>query len=437
MGKGSLVLVDPRRSVAPRAPIHSDRRAVGVRHRAWRSRVWRSMLRKTVDPEALFAGRDQGSSRIEHQMASPGSFSVITDSHSWLIQLQRSGLRDPYLLPQWSRSATEFDGGSPTLVAWEDPGGSVLLPLLIKEVGGSDAFDATTPYGYGGPICSGSPDREAFRRALGHFAAQKRLVTLFCRLHPLLDASSALPEQSTISRRGNTIAWRIGEIDDLFGHLHKKHRYCASRCRRDGMQVKHCSGTRELGRFRSLYSITMVRKGAEQRYHFSDAYWEHLGRGKLGDTIHQFDVLDPEGALCASALLLCSGEHVHYHLSASSDRGRKHGATVLLLLEAAIWAKRQGYRLFHLGGGLGAREDDLYKFKHRFDKDGAVPFSTANVVFDQDRYAALCRHLGYWPVPSSEKGYFPCWRDPERSPSLDLAPGDSPDRPRQIAHVSQ
>ena len=56
-------------------------------------------------------------------------------------------------------------------VCWDDDGGQVLLPLLLRVLpddlagaldGGAPWRDGISPYGYGGPFVTGQPDLAAF-----------------------------------------------------------------------------------------------------------------------------------------------------------------------------------------------------------------------------------------------------------------------------------
>ena len=60
--------------------------------------------------------------------------------------------------------------------------------------------------------------------------------------------------------------------------------------------------------------------------------------------------------------------------------------TNLLLYEAAVWAASQGYLKLHLGGGLGAGHDNLYKFKKAFNRGEDAKFYIGKRIFDFNKY---------------------------------------------------
>ena len=61
----------------------------------------------------------------------------------------------------------------------------------------------------------------------------------------------------------------------------------------------------------------------------------------------------------------------------------------MLLYKAAVWGCEQGYKTFHLGGGVGSGEDNLYKFKAAFNKNSDYQFSIGKQIFDQEAYDKL------------------------------------------------
>ena len=71
---------------------------------------------------------------------------------------------------------------------------------------------------------------------------------------------------------------------------------------------------------------------------------------------------------------------------------------------AARWAQANDYERFHLGGGLGGKEDSLHHFKARFDPEGLVDAAVGKAIHDEDAYRELSGgEAGY-------DGFFPAYR---------------------------
>ena len=61
-----------------------------------------------------------------------------------------------------------------------------------------------------------------------------------------------------------------------------------------------------------------------------------------------------EGEIIAMSIILYDNNIMHYHLSGAKYEYRPLAPTNLLLFEAALWGYKQGFKSFHLGGGLGS-----------------------------------------------------------------------------------
>jgi len=325
---------------------------------------------------------------------------VEIDPEAWdelLVELDRA---DAYLLREYVESAGLLDEGQPTFLHLQGPAGDVVFACLVREIPGG-GLDVTTPYGYGGPVAAGEkPPVERFYELYEGWCSAREIATTFVRFHPLFANHRQAPPRLHVELLAPTIGWRLDEGRDLLAGMHSKHRNVVRKAAAAGTSVSAVEGPADLAPFVELYEETMRRRDAAPFYFFPPAYWERLSR--LGDRLVVFDaVLD--GELLASALCLSTRPWLHYHLSATSDRARTTGASNLLLFEAASWAQARGFTRFHLGGGLGGREDTLYEFKRRFDPEATCEAAVGKAVHDPERYAALAGDAGL-------DGFFPAYR---------------------------
>jgi hypothetical protein len=82
-----------------------------------------------------------------------------------------------------------------------------------------------------------------------------------------------------------------------------------------------------------------------------------------------------------------------------------------LLYKAALWGCEQGCKTFHLGGGVGSGEDNLYKFKAAFNKNSDYQFSIGKEIFDQEKYDELvAMRAKKDPDFNPYSKYFPLYR---------------------------
>jgi lipid II:glycine glycyltransferase (peptidoglycan interpeptide bridge formation enzyme) len=222
------------------------------------------------------------------------------------------------------------------------------------------------------------------------------------RFHPLFANYEYAPAGLLLEPLADTIGWPLAGEGDLYKAMHRHHRRVVRKAEGQ-VELEIRENPADLDEFAALYATTMRRREAESFYFFPAAYWEELAEG-LKDALVLFEARDEDG-LAAAALSLASPPWLHYHLGATSDRARRVGVAALLMLTAARWGRERGFSLFHLGGGVGGREDSLWEYKRRFAPDGALPMRIGKAIHDLEAYRALTGGEGL-----ETGGFFPAYR---------------------------
>src|SRR4051794_7059681 len=126
------------------------------------------------------------------------------ESSAWLEVLAQTARHDFYHLPDYHALAEASGQGSARLFVYRDGGSTIALPLLLRplaELPGigtdwADWHDATSVYGYAGPVCSDDvlPDSVlgGFQSALLERLRTLRVVSVFSRLHPFIPQRACL-----------------------------------------------------------------------------------------------------------------------------------------------------------------------------------------------------------------------------------------------------
>jgi serine/alanine adding enzyme len=305
----------------------------------------------------------------------------------WNPLLRELGYADAYMLHAYVEASSVLDPGESVLLEHD---GSVLA-CIVRAIRDTDAFDVTTPYGYGGPLGDA-----AFHEAYERWCTERGIVSTFVRYHPLFENYRGAPHATYSSP---TVGWRLD--GDLLAGMHGKHRNTVRKAQKAGVAVDATAAPEELSAFAALYEQTMKRQDAAEHYFFPPAYWERLAG--LGGHLVRFDALC-RGEVVASALCLRGDRWLHYHLGATDDAARDLGASNLLLYTAAVWGQEQQLEEFHLGGGAGGNEDALYAFKQRFSPEGRREFWVGKLVHDEEAY----RRLSGTEIDLD--GFFPAYR---------------------------
>ena len=291
------------------------------------------------------------------------------------------------------------------------------VPLLIRDFEGK-AIDATTPYGYGGIYAS----RELSEKDIAdrwndtkELLEELEVVSVFFRSAPFLDAPRLTELQlEGLSARAisETFAVETSNEEDAWKCLKGAVRTAVRKAHASGLSCEISDVPADLATeshpFRGLYQATMERLTASEQYFFTNEYFKHLiALGSEG--LKVAEVRDSYGLSVAAALILLDGQGtVHYHLSGSQPDAARMGANNLLLWEIIRWASANGFRQFHLGGGVRPG-DGLEKFKRSFGGK-PLPFEVANLIVHPTRYEELADERNTHGEPGQ---FFPAYRRPQ------------------------
>lgn len=336
---------------------------------------------------------------------------------SWCAVLEELQ-HDIYHTPEYVAHAAAHAGSDPVGVVVRSQAGLLFVPLLVRPLpnsyGASGERDATSPYGYPGPIFSANATAAAkyalwdgFRAIL----AEHRVITAFIRWHPLFPPPTlATVSDAETQASGQTVSIDLTLSDEEFaGELRSGHRYEIRRLERLGFAVAMNDWTYWDG-FIELYKETMQRVSATDSYHFSHQ-WFHQFRAALGDQLHLGVVTSPTGELASASLFTERCGVLQYHLSATASGYLRLSPAKLLLARVRDWAKDRGNHTFHLGGGVGGGSDSLFRFKSGFSKQ-CHSFFLSRMVIDRQRYQVLAPGQSTVPKePASPAArFFPAYR---------------------------
>lgn len=329
---------------------------------------------------------------------------MTASSPAWAEALART-THDVYQLPGWAVASAEADGGLPCAVVVTE-GKATCVASFLRRTITEDLWDATSPYGYAGPVWSPGLTSDVRATLLQHAAAALReagAVSWLIRLHPMLEAVEAVAD-GTVVDHGPTVAVDLTAPSEVrWKSFRSGHRADISRARREGCTVDFDHDLLHIGEFARLYNDTMERIGSSDYYRFGIEYFETLRSALQGRVVLARARL--EGELVGAALFTLSDSSrlVGYHLSGSAPMPSNLQPTKLIIEQMQQWAEGHGYRALHLGGGLGAAEDSLYRFKSGFSS-WTHRFRTIRFVLDARRYQQLSRGR------DSQSGFFPLYR---------------------------
>lgn len=319
---------------------------------------------------------------------------------------------DVYYLSGYVKAFQIHGDGDPQLLFYETEGLKAIYVYMKRKTDIDGYFDSVTPYGYGGVLFEGDTSEQnlqAFWKVYVEKMKEEGIVDNFVRYHPVLANAVPMKQISNVIDLGKTIAFDLVSPEVIWENIISKNRNMIRKAEKNGITIEHGKGMDLLDQFTAIYNATMDKDHAEEYYYFKRPFYESID-GDLKDNYEMFYAMY-EGRPIAMSIMIFANGRLNYHLSGSDIQYRNLAPSNLLLYKAALWGYEQGCKTFHLGGGVGSGEDNLYKFKAAFNKNSDYQFSIGKEIFDQEKYDELVALRSKEdPEFNPESKFFPLYR---------------------------
>lgn len=336
----------------------------------------------------------------------------IEDNTKWDDIVSSFANYDVYYLSGYVKAFQIHGDGDPQLLFYEADGLKAIYVYMKRKTAIEGYYDSVTPYGYGGVLFDGDTsdqNLQAFWKAYVKKMKEEGIVDNFVRYHPVLANAIPMKQISTVIDLGKTIAFDLASPEVIWENIISKNRNMIRKAEKNGITIEHGKGMDLLDKFTEIYNATMDKDHAEEYYYFKRPFYESIDFDLQGNYEMFYAVY--EGRPIAMSIMIFANGRLNYHLSGSDIEYRNLAPSNLLLYKAALWGYEQGCKTFHLGGGVGSGEDNLYKFKAAFNKNSDYQFSIGKEIFDQEKYDELVAlRAKQDPDFNPESKFFPLYR---------------------------
>lgn len=340
----------------------------------------------------------------------------------WSNIIKKFKKYDVYYLPEYTKAFQIHGDGEPLLFFYEGAEIKAINVVMKRdiafdekfegEIPSNTYFDITTPYGYGGFIIEGEVTKESLElldEEYSSFCREKGIISEFVRFHPVLNNCEKLKDIYAISQLGKTVTIELSSPEQIWNNLIAKNRNVIRKAKKSGVEVFWGRNPELIEKFIELYNATMDKDNAKDYYYFKKDFYESVLKDLKYNSMIFYALHN--GNVIAMSMVMFSNNQMHYHLSASDKEYQHLAPTNLLLYEVACWGAENGYKSFHLGGGLGSKEDSLYKFKKAFNRDSETNFSIGRKIFSTETYNKLIEIRNKENDFSFNNLFFPTYRN--------------------------
>ncbi len=297
---------------------------------------------------------------------------------------------DVYYLGGYVKAFMIHGDGMPELLYYESEELRAIYVYMKRTTSIDDVYDSVSPYGYGGVLFEGDTCKDNLEKFWNAFVAKMNDANInnnFVRYHPILANAVAMKEISDVIDLGKTIALDLSSSEVIWSNIASKNRNMIRKAEKNGIEIHHGTDYTLFKDFIRIYNATMDKDNAEEYYYFGEDFYKSIHDDLAGH--YEIFYATYEGQIIAMSITLFANRQMHYHLSGSMIEYRNLAPSNLLLYKAAEWGCEQGFKTFHLGGGVGSGEDNLYKFKAAFNRNSDYQFSIGKNIFNQEMYYEL------------------------------------------------
>ncbi len=281
----------------------------------------------------------------------------------------------------------------PFLFVFESGDDFIAIPLLKRPIENTPYFDCTSVYGYTGPISNldfkDIPECLilAFKGCFLQFLKEQNIVSVFSRIHPIINKNFAAFDVFDLHQTGKTIAIDLQiSLDEQRLKYRRAYRQKINQLRNKGYEVKIAETEEELKTFVNIYLAGMEKVGASSAYFFDEQYFQELLTAK--DFKCFLLLAYYNNNITAGALLTIADQFMQVHLTGTANEYANDSPMKLLFDEASILARQHQLKYMHIGSGVGGAEDSLFHFKAGFS-DLFFDFKSLRIVANQQVYNEL------------------------------------------------
>ncbi|MEP4779804.1 MAG: hypothetical protein ABJZ18_02405, partial [Algibacter sp.] len=188
------------------------------------------------------------------------------------------------------------------------------LPLLIRSIEGANYFDATSVYGYAGPVIknySSSINFSEFQNCLERYFEEKKIISIFSRLNPYINNQEHIINGiGYIDGLGDIVNIDITKEIDLQRQLYSKSTKNRVNKARKLCHVKIGSSEKDIMTFIDIYYENMNRVNAKKEYYFSKEYFMNIVNSKDFQVDVSFAVLNENNEIISAAMMIKTNIHL-------------------------------------------------------------------------------------------------------------------------------
>lgn len=353
------------------------------------------------------------------------------DARAWHERFNKlpNSQKDVHFLPEYGKIYEKTFGHRSQLAVYGSKRGMAIQPFSVRSLNSlpflqdqkitEPYVDIGVSYGYGGPVFVSDSPRlifPQFQKAFHDYCVGEGFATEFAIIHPFLNGVEVLDQcKVELTKRKEVVFIDLSKPEKiLWQELNRGNKSNINKAKRLGVVVEKVATSEiNFALFEKLYYQTMARHQAEERWLFPKNYFRYCTK-YLGEGRTSLFFAYVGKSVAAAYFLMHDFEIAYYHFAGSDEKFFESRPSNLLMWETILWAKRRGFKIYHLGGGVSSRENDsLLQFKSAFSPCRKSLYTYQSVCSEQ-KYLELCelkkKHERLTLGRELDSDFFPLYR---------------------------
>ncbi|WP_214225517.1 GNAT family N-acetyltransferase [Pedobacter sp. B4-66] len=334
---------------------------------------------------------------------------TIDQKEEWNTYIKESHSYDFY--HTWSYHAID-KGGDPILFVYQEKIDFIAFPFIKRSIPNTSFFDLSSVYGYTGPVSNKKFEDldscliDNFKKSFLEFLENEKIVTVFSRLNPFLNQNFLIQKFGSLHRNGRTVAI---DLRCTIETQRKKYRETTAkhikRCIKKGYFIQESKSPEDVEAFYNIYSENMQRVGSTDFYLFNKQHFIELLQSDEIDC--RLVLVYAKDKIISGQIIACTNGIVEAYLLGTLQEYLKDSPAKFLFDQVSVIGRTLGMKYYHLGGGLGFKEDSLFYWKTGFS-DLFFNYNSWRYIANETVYYHLVEKTGN--DINSTVDFFPLYR---------------------------
>lgn len=269
-----------------------------------------------------------------------------------------------------------------------------ILPIYINEIKGFNGInEATSPYGYSGPLFSDDISNNLKLKIWNEIECkliENKVVSLFLRFS--LDSDTFGFPGLVVPTMKNIRGEILPDESNQQSNFEYKVRKNFKKALKNNLTLRIIKdieiSEEDLNAFLEIYYSTMNRNNADNSFYFPKNSFEDFIKASCGESVFAF-VYDENKRIISTELILTSYDTLFSFLGGTLLEAYNLRPNDFLKVSVINWGRENGYKFYTLGGGYGAN-DGIFNYKKSFFPNCIVDYKTGRWIIDKKNYDEIC-----------------------------------------------